>query len=91
MIKDLIAVLGKHIDSTEFKAMLIKYFPNFTKIDKNKEYKYKKTKVTLRIDSLKTYDDIAPISGVKKDYEYFIAFFFGKDESEILYGISAKR
>ncbi len=90
MLKDLIAILGKHIDSPECRATIAKHFPSFTKFDKNKEYKDKKTKVTLRLDSLTTYDDTAPISEDKKDYQYFIAFFFGKEESEIPFGLSAK-
>jgi hypothetical protein len=90
MYQDLIAVLGKHIDSKEFQAMLQKHFPDFKKFDKNKEYKDKKTKVVLRIDCLTAHDDSAKISEDPKDYQYFIAFFFGKDESEMPFGITSK-
>jgi NDP-sugar pyrophosphorylase family protein len=90
MFKDLTAVLGKHLDSSEFKAVLAKHFPDFKKFDKNKEYKDKKSKVVLRIDSLNTYDDSAKVSEDPKDYQYFIAFFCGKDESEIPFGITSK-
>jgi hypothetical protein len=90
MLKILSPLLGKHIDSTEFKAMLAAHFPDFTKFDKNKEYKDKTSKITLRVDSLSAYDDSAAVPTDKKEYQYFIAFFFGKDETEIPYGISAK-
>lgn len=36
------------------------------------------------------YDDAAAISENKKDYEYFTAFFFGKDQTEIPFGITSK-
>jgi hypothetical protein len=90
MFKDLISVLGSHIESSEFKSVILTHFPDFKKFDKNKEYKDKKTKVVLRIDSLTSYDDAAKISEDPKDYQYFIAFFFGKDESEIPFGITSK-
>jgi hypothetical protein len=90
MYKELTSILGKHIDSPEFKSVIEKLFPDFKKFDKNKEYKDKKSKVVLRIDSLTTYDDAAPISEDPKDYQYFTAFFFGKDESEIPFGVSVK-
>ncbi len=90
MLKILTPLLGKHIDSPEFKAMMSSHFPDFIKFDKNKEYKDKTSKLTLRIDALTGFDDTAVISEDKNDYKYFIAFFFGKDESEIPFGISAK-
>jgi hypothetical protein len=90
MYKDLIAILGKHIDSVEFKAVVEKQFPDYKKFDKNKEYKDKKTKVVLRIDSLHTYDDTAKISDDPKKFQYFTAFFFGKDQSKIPFGITSK-
>ena len=90
MLKILGPLLGKHIDSPEFTAMLSKNFPVFKKFDKNKEYKDKQSGITLRIDSLTTYDDNAAVSTDKKEYQYFIAFFFGKDESEIPFGVNAK-
>jgi hypothetical protein len=90
MYKELTSVSGKHIDSLEFKSVVVKLFPDFKKFDKNKEYKDKKSKVVLRIDSLSAYDDTASISQDPKDYQYFTAFFFGKDESEIPFGITSK-
>ena len=90
MLKILSPLLGKHIDSPQFKAMLAEYFSDFKKFDKNKEYKDKQSGITLRIDSLTTYDDSAPIATDKKEYQYFIAFFFGSEESEIPFGVSAK-
>jgi hypothetical protein len=90
MIQDLLAVLGKHSDSPEFKAMLAKHFPDFKKFDTNNEYKDKKSKITLRIDLLTMYDDAAPITEDKNEFKYFIAFFFGKDNAEIPLGISTK-
>ncbi len=83
-------LLGKHIDSEEFKKMLVSQFPDFTKFGKNYEYKDKKSKIVLRIDCLTMYDDAAPISKDPKDYQYFIAFFFGIDETEIPFGVSNK-
>ncbi len=90
MIQDLIAVFCKHIDSPEFKEMLAKNFPDFKKFDSNGEYKDQKSKITLRIDSLTMHDDAASIPSDKNEFKYFIAFFFGKDSSEIPFGISTK-
>jgi hypothetical protein len=89
MLKELVGVLGKHIESKEFQAVVNNYFPDFKKFDKNKEYKDKKSKIVLRIDSLSAYDDTAKISEGPKDYQYFIAFFFGKDETEIPFGLTS--
>jgi hypothetical protein len=90
MIQDLIAVLGKHIDSIEFKAVMAKHFPDFIKFSSDRNYRDKKSKVDLRIDSLNSYDDSWVPVNDPKEYEYFTAFFFGKDESEIPYGITSK-
>jgi NDP-sugar pyrophosphorylase family protein len=90
MYRELTAILGKHIDSPEFKSVIEKLFTDFKKFDKNKEYKDKKSKVVLRIDSLTSYDDTKPTSQDPKEYQYFTAFFFGKDQSEIPFGITSK-
>ncbi len=90
MISVLTPLLGKHIDSPEFKAMLAKHFPDFKMFNNNKEYKNQKSKITLRIDALTSYDDTALISKDENEYKYFIAFFFGKDDAEIPFGISVK-
>jgi predicted HTH transcriptional regulator len=90
MLKILSPLLGKHIDSAEFRAMLAAHFPDFRKFDKNKEYKDRTSKITLRIDSLSAYDDSATIPADKKEFQYFTAFFFGKDETDIPFGVSAK-
>jgi hypothetical protein len=90
MYQDLISVLGKHIDSSEFNSLVSIHFPDFKKFDKNKEYKDKKSKVCLRIDSLSSFDDTVIVSNDPNEYHYFIAFFFGKDESEIPFGIKHK-
>jgi hypothetical protein len=89
MFNDLISVLGMHINSKEFKAVMKKYFPAFDRFNDNNEYQDIKTKVTLRIDSLSTYDHSAAIPDDPEEYKYFIAFFFGEDESEIPFGLSA--
>lgn len=90
MLKILTPLLGKHKDSSEFKAMLAEHFPDFVKFNTDKQYKDKKSKVVLNLDSLTMYDDTAKISEDPNDYLYFTSFFFGKDESEIPFGISAK-
>jgi hypothetical protein len=90
MLKVLAPLLGKHKDSPEFKAMLSEHFPDFVKFNSDKQYKDKKTKIVLILDSLSMYDDDAPISEDPNDYLYFTSFFFGKDESEIPFGVSAK-
>jgi hypothetical protein len=87
MFDILTSLLGVHIDTPEFQSMLREYFSDFQKFDKNKEYKDKKSKIILRIDSLSAYDDDAPISENPFDYQYFTAFFFGKDISEVPFGI----
>jgi hypothetical protein len=90
MFKDLVAVLGKNIETPEFKKVMAKYFPDFKKFNKDRNYRDKKSKVDLRIDSLNSYDDNWVPTNDLKEYEYFTAFFFGKDESEIPFGLSIK-
>jgi hypothetical protein len=90
MFQQLVAAFGKHIDSPEFQAIKSEYFPDF-KLGKNKDqYKDKTTKVVLIFNALSTYDDSAPIPTDPNDFRYFTGFFFGKDESEIPFGITAK-
>ncbi len=90
MIQQLTPLLGKHIDSKEFKTQIVKIFPAYNRFDENKEYKDKASKITLRIDCLTMYDDTAEIPTDENEYNYFFAFFFGKDETEIPYGLSVK-
>jgi hypothetical protein len=85
----LTSLFGIHVDSPEFQSMLREYFPDFQKFDKNREYKDKKSKIVLRIDSLTAYDDDAPIPEDPREYRYFIAFFIGTDESDIPYGLTS--
>jgi hypothetical protein len=90
MFQQLIAVFGKHVDSPEFRAMQAEFFPDF-KLGKNKDqYRDKTTKVVLVFNCLSKYDDSAPIPTDPSEYRYFTGFFFGKDESEIPFGITAK-
>jgi hypothetical protein len=90
MLKDLITVLGKHIDTQEFKAVMAKHFPDFKKFNADRNYRDKKNKVDLRIDSLNSHDDMWVPVDDPKEYEFFTAFFFGKDQSEIPFGITSK-
>jgi hypothetical protein len=90
MIQKLTPLFGKHVDSMEFKAMMAELFPDFKKFDKNKEYKDKASKITLRVDALTSYDDDAPVSNDPNDYKYFTAFFLKKDNPEMPFGISVK-
>jgi hypothetical protein len=60
-------------------------------LGKNKDqYKDKATKVVLCFGPLSKYDDNAAVPEDPNEYKYFIAFFFGKDESEIPFGVSGK-
>jgi hypothetical protein len=90
MFKELAAVLGTHIDSPEFKAIQEKYFPAF-KLGKNKDqYKDKATKIVLCFAALTSHDNNEPIPQDPNAFRYFTAFFFGKDESEIPFGVTSK-
>jgi hypothetical protein len=90
MFKELAAVLGTHIDSPEFKAIQEKYFPAF-KLGKNKDqYKDKATKIVLCFAALTSHDNSEPIPQDPNAFRYFTAFFFGKDESEIPFGVTSK-
>lgn len=90
MIQQLTSLLGKNINSDEFKTEIVKIFPDYKGFDKNKEYKDKASKITLRIDCLTMNDDSVEIPADENEYKYFIAFFFGKDETEIPFGLSVK-
>jgi hypothetical protein len=90
MFQELTALFGKHVDSPEFVAMTKKLFPEF-KLGKNKDqYKDKATKVVLNFGNLDKFVKDAPISTDPQSYRYFTGFFFGKDESEIPFGLTAK-
>jgi hypothetical protein len=90
MYKELTALFGKHVDSPEFVAITKKYFPEF-KLGKNKDqYKDKATKVVLCFSAMDKFVKDAPISKDSQHYRHFTGFFFGKDESEIPFGLTAK-
>jgi hypothetical protein len=89
MYKDLTSIFGKHIDSQEFQAMTKKYFPKF-KLGKNKDRcQDKETKIELIFNNLDKYLDV-PVPTDPQAFKYFTGFFFGKDESEIPFGLSSK-
>jgi hypothetical protein len=90
MYKELVAVLGKHITDPEFIEVQQKYFPEF-KLGKNKDqFKDKSTKMVLCFAALTAHDSEAPVPEDPNEFKYFTAFFFGKDISEVPFGITPK-